>query len=96
MSDDIPLSNEARQAGFGLASFVLVLSLINRLTETNRVSRQGALDIIDHALLGLEMRQSDSPLSRETIVAAREALQTALDALSSKIDRGRKGRPRSP
>jgi hypothetical protein len=95
MSDDIPLSNEARQAGFGLASFFLVLSLINRLTETNRVSRQGALDIIDHALLGLEMRQSDSPLPRETIVAAREALQTALDALSSKIDRGRKGRPRS-
>jgi hypothetical protein len=42
------------------------------------------------------MRQSDSPLPQETIVAAREALQMALDALSSKVDKGRKGRPRSP
>ena len=96
MSDDTPLSNEARQAGFGLASFVLVLSLINRLAETNRLSRQGALDIIDQALLGLEMRQSDSPLPRETIVAAREALEMALSALSSKMNQGRRGRPKSP
>ena len=96
MTDEMPISDEARQAGFGLASFVLILSLISRLRQTNRVSRQGALDIIDHALLGLEMRQSDSPLPQETIVAAREALQMALDALSSKVDQGRKGRPRSP
>jgi hypothetical protein len=29
MPDELPLSDDARQAGFGLASFVLVLSLIN-------------------------------------------------------------------
>ena len=94
MSDDDPLSNEARQAGFGLASFALVLGLIDRLVMTNRVSRQGALEIIDHALLGLEMRQGDSPLPQETIVAAREALQTALDALSTKLSQGQRGQPK--
>jgi hypothetical protein len=95
MPDEIPLSNEARQAGFGLASFVLVMSLIARLIQTNRVSRQGALDIIDHALLGLEMRQGDAPLPQETVVAARQALQTALAALSQKPNRGRRDRPKS-
>ena len=76
--------------------FVLVLSLISRLVQTNRVSRQGALDIIDHALLGLEMRQGDSPLPQETILAAREALQMALNVLSARVNQGRKDRPGSP
>jgi hypothetical protein len=42
MADEMPLSDDARQAGFGFASYLLVLSLIDRLVQTNRLSRQGA------------------------------------------------------
>ena len=42
MADEMPLSDDARQAGFGFASYLLVLSLIDRLVQTNQLSRQGA------------------------------------------------------
>jgi hypothetical protein len=41
MADEMPLSDDARQAGFGFASYLLVLSLIDKLVQTNRLSRQG-------------------------------------------------------
>jgi hypothetical protein len=34
MADEMPLSDDARQAGFGFASYLLVLSLIDKLVQT--------------------------------------------------------------
>jgi hypothetical protein len=95
MADELPLSDEARQAGFGYASYLLVLSLIDRLVRTNRLSRQGAREIIDHALLNAETHQSDSPYP-EMVLAAREAIGMALAVLEAKLDQPRKGRRGSP
>lgn len=91
----MPLSNEARQAGFGFASFLLVLGLMDRLVQTNRLSGQGAREVIDHALLNAETHQTNSPVP-EMVEAAREALAMALTVLEAKLDQRRKGRRGSP
>lgn len=95
MADEVPLSDAARQAGFGFASYLLVLSLIDRLLQTNRLSRQGARDVIDHALLNAETHQKNSPYP-EMVEAAREAIGMALAVLEAKLDQPRKGRRGSP
>jgi hypothetical protein len=95
MADEIPLSDHDRQAGFGFASYLLVLSLIDRLVKTNRLSRQGARELIDHALLNAETHQSNSPYP-EMVQAARNAIGMALVVLEAKLDQPRKGRRGSP
>jgi hypothetical protein len=90
MADEIPLSDNDRQAGFGFASYLLVLSLIDRLLRTNRLSRQGARELIDHALLDAETHQSNSPYP-EMVQAARDAISMALAVLEAKLDQPRKG-----
>ena len=91
MPDETPLSDEARQAGFGFASFLLVLSLIDRLMVTNRLSRQGARDVIDHALLNAETHQSNSPYPY-VVRAARDALGMAQAVLEAKLNQPQRGR----
>jgi hypothetical protein len=91
MTDEVPLSDEARQAGFGFASFILVLSLIDKLLNTNRLSRQGAREVIDHALLNAETHQTNSPYP-EMVQASRQALGMALAVLEEKLRQPRKDR----
>jgi hypothetical protein len=95
MTDELPPSDEARQAGFGFASYLLVLSLIDRLVRTKRLSRQGARELIDHALLNAETHQSNSPYP-EMVQAARQAIGMALAVLEARLDQPRKDRRDSP
>jgi hypothetical protein len=85
----------AWHAGFGLASFLIVLGLIAKLVSVNRISGQDAREVIDQALLNAETNQSISP-SPEVVQAARRALEISLTVLEAKLDQLRRDQPRSP
>jgi hypothetical protein len=85
------LVENARQAGFGFASFLLILTLIDRLVTTKRLSQQGAREVIDHALLSAETHQSTSPYP-EMVQAAREAIEMAQAVLEQKFGQPRRDR----
>lgn len=85
-------SNAALHDGVGMASFAIIMSLINKLVATKRLSSQSACEILDDALLDLEKHQAVS-VSPEVIQVARGVIELALGVLEAKPDRRGK-RPR--